>query len=103
MTMIEKARKIIDKGGIFGALLTDLSTAFDCMIHNLLKAKIHALNFDMNALNWIFDYLAGRKQRAKISSSFSSYLNIFQGLPQGSILGPLSFNLFLCDLFLFAE
>ena len=101
--MIEKARKILDEGGIFGALLTDLSKAFDCMTHDLLIAKLHALNFDMNALNLIFDYLTERKQRVKINSSFSSYLDIFQGVPKGSILGPLLFNLFLCDLFLFVE
>ena len=57
----------------------------------------------MNALNLIFDYLTGRKQRVKINSSFSSYLDIFQGVPQGSILGPLLFNIFHCDLFLFVE
>ena len=73
------------------------------MTYDLLIAKLHALNFDMNALNLIFDYLTGRKQRVKINSSFSSYLDIFQGVPQGSILGPLFFNLFLCDLFLFVE
>ena len=49
--MIEKARKILDKGGTFGALLTDLSKVFDCMTYDLLIAKLHALNFDMNALN----------------------------------------------------
>ena len=101
--MIENAKNVIDKGGTFGALLTDLSKAFDCMTHDLLIANLHALNFDMNALNLIFDYLTGRKQRVKINSSFSSYLDIFQGVPQGSILGPLLFNLFLCDLFLFVE
>ena len=94
--MIEKARKILDKGQIFGALLTDLSKAFDCMTHDLLIARLHALYFDINALNLMFDYLTGRKQ-------FSSYLDIFQGTPQGSILGPLLFNLFLCNLFLFVE
>ena len=100
---IEKAKKIIDKGGTFGALLIDLLKAFYCMTHDLLIAKLHALNFDMNALNLIFDYLTGRKQRVKINPSFSSYLDIFQGVPQGSILGLLLFNLFLCDLFLFVE
>ena len=103
IAMIEKAKENIDKGGTFGALLTDLSKAFDCMTYDLLIAKLHALNFDMNALNLIFDYLTGRKQRVKINSSFSSYLDIFQGVPQGSILEPLLFNLFLCDLFLFVE
>lgn len=45
--MIEKAKKILDKGGTFGALLTDLSKDFDCMTHELLIAKLHALSFDM--------------------------------------------------------
>ena len=103
IAMIEKARKILDKGGTFGALLTDLSKVFDCMTNDLLITKLHALNFDMNAVNLMFDYLTGRKQRVRINSSFSSYLDIFQGVPQGSILGPLLFNIFLCNLFLFVE
>ena len=90
--MIEKARKIVDKCGTFGALLIDLSKVFDCMTHDLLIANLYALNFGMNALNLIFDYLTERKQRVKINSSFSSSLDIFQGIPQGSILGPLLFN-----------
>ena len=69
--MIEKARKILDKGQIFGALLTDLSKAFDCMTHDLLTARLHALYFDINALNLMFDYLTGRKQRVKINSSLA--------------------------------
>ena len=49
ITMIEKARKILDKGGAFDALLTDLPKVFDCMIHDLLLAKLHAVNIEMNA------------------------------------------------------
>ena len=65
------------------------------MTHELLIAKLRILNFDINALNLIFDYLTERKQRVKINSSFTSYLDIFQGVPQGSILEPLLWNLFL--------
>ena len=49
-----------------------------------LLAKLHPLNFDMNAFNLIFDYLAGRKKRVKINSNFSSYQDIFQDLPKES-------------------
>ena len=81
----------------------NFTLVFDYMTHDLLIANLHGLNFDMNALKVIFDYLTGRKQRVKINSNFSSYLDIFQGVPQESILGLLLFNLFLCDLFLFVE
>ena len=53
IAMIEKAKKILDKAGTFGSLLTDLSKAFDCMTRDLLIVKLYALNFDMNALNLI--------------------------------------------------
>ena len=77
IVMIENARKILHKVGIFGAVLIDLSKALDCMTHDLLIVKHRALNFDMNALILLFDYLTGKKQRAKINSSFSSYQDIF--------------------------
>ena len=67
------------------------------MTHDLLIAKLHASGFDMNALNLIFDCPTGRKQKVRINSSFSSYMNLFQGVPQRSISGSLLFNLFLCD------
>ena len=99
MAMIEKWRKFLDIGGHAGALLTDLSKAFDCIDHELLIAKLHAYGFDNDALKFIYSYLKGRKQRTKINSSYSSFAEILFGVLQGSILGPLLFNAYICDLF----
>lgn len=99
--MIEKWKNSLDKGGTFGALLTDLSKAFDCIPHELLLAKLHAYGFDMNSLLFIKSYLIDRKQRVRINNNYSAWTKIKYGVPQGSILGPLLFNIFLCDLFLF--
>ena len=60
--MIEKWKKSLDSKGSFGALLTDLSKAFDCIPHELMKAKLDAYGFDLEALILIFNYLRNRKQ-----------------------------------------
>ena len=97
--MIEKWRKFLDIAGHAGALLTDLSKAFDCIDHELLIAKLHAYGFDNDALKFIYSYLKGRKQRTKRNSSYSSFAEILFGVPQISILGPLLHNAYICDLF----
>lgn len=98
--MLEKWKKAADKGDHFGALLTDLSKAFDCLSHELLVAKLNAYGFSLPSVRLIHDYLSNRKQRTGANSTFSSWLEIIFGVPQGSILGPLLFNIFLCDMFL---
>ena len=83
-----------------GALLTDLSKAFDCIDHELLIAKLYAYGFDKNSLYFIISYLKGRKRRTKINSSYSAFAEILFGVPQGAILGPLLFNIYIYDLFI---
>lgn len=99
--MIAKWRKHLDKGDVCGALLTDLSKASDCLPHDLLIAKLNVYEFDMPSLKFISSYLSDRKQRVRIDNTYSSWSKILFGVPQGSVLGPLLFNVFLCDLFLF--
>ena len=98
--MIEKWRSSVDGGGQAGALLTDLSEAFDSIDHELLIAKLYAYGFNKNSLYFINSYLKGRKQRTKINSSYSAFAEILFGVPQGSILGPLLFNIYICDLYI---
>ena len=103
ITLIEKWKKSVDNGGSFGALMTDLSKVFDCLSHELLIAKLDAYGFDNKSLKLIYNYLSNRKQRVKINESFSSWEEFLYGIPQGSILGPLLFNIFICDMFYFME
>ena len=103
VSMIEKWKESVDSGGAFGALMTDLSKAFDCLHHELLIAKLDAYGFDIKSVKLIQQYLSNRKQRVKVGNAYSSWKEIFYGIPHGSILGPLIFNIFLSDLFYFLE
>ena len=103
ITLIEEWKKIVDSGGAFGALLTDLSKAFDCLLHELLIAKLDAYDIDKTSLKLIHSYFSNRERRVTVNDRYSSWSEILFGVPQGSILGLFLFNIFISDMFHFLE
>ena len=103
LKMIETWRAMLNKGNKVGAIIMDLSKAFDTLNHNLLLCKLKAYGFNKNALTFIQSYFTNRHQRTKVGDKFNKWQKISTGVPQGSIFGTLFFNVFINDLFLFID
>ena len=101
--MLELLKEPLDEGKYAGAIFTDLSKAFDTLNHDLLISKLQAYGFSGVSLYYIQSYLRNRLQRANVNSDFSLWKGIFARVQQGSMLGPIMFNIYINDIFLFAD
>ena len=96
LSLLERRKNASDKKGYGEAVLMGFFKAFDTLNHDLFIAKLHAYCFSEESLQFIKSYLTNRWQRTKINVSFSNWTELLLGVPQGSVLGPLLFNMYIC-------
>ena len=99
--LLEDWMNKLDNNNVVGAVLTDLSEAFDCIPHALLVAKLDAYGFNRDTVAYIYSHLKNRKLCIRINGTQSYLGYIISGAPQGSILGPVLYKLFFNNFFYF--
>ena len=97
--LIENWKESLDQSKFVEPVIMDLSKAFDCVPHNLFIAKLYAYGFSSEILTFFYSYLKRHKQSVKINNTHNVFQMLLLGIAQGSILGPILFNIFINDLF----